>query len=64
MKTYIIPIITIAGADLVLLQSSEIGPGATDIGAPSVSNEAKSVWDEIKQLNHKEEQDYEDKVYE
>ena len=42
-----------------LLQSSETGPCATDIGAPSVSNEAKSVWDEVnEQYNNKDEQDY------
>lgn len=48
-----------ASADL--LSASELGPGATDIGAPNVSNDAKeySIWDEVKQYNIKDEQDYE-----
>lgn len=56
------PNITLVKADLVLLQSSEMGPGATDIGAPSVSSECKSVWDEVNDTYNinKEEQDYED----
>ena len=57
---YIKPQIEIIEADLVLLAAS--GPGANDIGSPNVLNDAKecSIWDEVKQLNHKEEQDYED----
>ena len=49
----------IVEADLVLLQSSEMRPGATDIDSPSVRT--KSVWDEVnEQYNiNKEEQDYE-----
>lgn len=44
-----------AEADLILLTAS--GPGAGDIGSPSVDDNAKecSIWDEVKQLNHKEE---------
>lgn len=52
------PNITIVEADLVLLQASEMGPGATDIGAPSVRT--KSVWDEVnEQYNIKEVSNYE-----
>lgn len=60
---YVKPKIEIAEADLVLLAAS--GPGADDIGSPNVLNDAKeySVWDEVKQLNYKDER-YEDKVYE
>lgn len=55
------PYIEIVEADLVLLSMS--GPGATDIGSPSVE-EAKeySVWDEeeiLYNINNKEES-YED----
>lgn len=54
------PNITIVEASADLLSASEMGPGATDIGAPNVSNEAKSVWDEInEQYNIKDEQNYE-----
>lgn len=50
------PQIDIAEADFVLLSLSEMGPGATDIGAPNVSNECKSVWDEVENTyNIKEE---------
>ena len=57
------PQIEIAEADVGLLSGS--GPEATSIGSPSVDDNAKecSIWDEVKQLNHKEEC-YEDKVYE
>lgn len=61
---YIKPQIEIAEVDLVLLTAS--GPGAGEIGSPSVRT--KSVWDEEESdtyyNNIKEEQDYEDKVYE
>lgn len=52
---YVKPQIEIIEADLVLLSVS--GPGAGDIGSPGVDDNAKefSVWDEVKQLNHKEE---------
>lgn len=54
------PTIEIVEASTDLLSASEMGPGATDIGAPNVSNDAKSVWDEVnEQYNIKEEQDYE-----
>lgn len=46
MVNYIKPLISYAEADLVLLQSSELGPGAGDIGSPSVRYNSKSVWDE------------------
>lgn len=43
-------------ADVGLLQSSEAGPDATSIGSPNVSNECKSVWDEVENTyNIKEE---------
>jgi len=60
---YIKPTIAIVEADFGLLCGS--GPNADDIGSPNVLNDAKeySVWDEVKQLNYKEER-YEDKVYE
>lgn len=55
------PNITIVEASTDLLSASELGPGATDIGAPNVSNECKSLWDdEETQYNNKEEQSYED----
>ena len=48
------PKIEIAKADLVLLSAS--GPGAGDIGSPSVRNNSKSIWDEVnEQYNIKEE---------
>lgn len=54
------PNITLISIDVELLQYSHMGPGATDIGAPNVSNECKSIWDEVnEQYNIKEEQDYE-----
>ena len=61
---YVKPQIETVEAGFGLLSAS--GPDATSIGSPSVDNNAKehSVWDEVKQLNHKEEQSYEDKVYE
>lgn len=37
------PYIEIFEASVVLLAVSELGPGATDIGAPSF----ESVWDEV-----------------
>lgn len=43
------------------------GPCAGDIGSPSVRNNSKSIWDEESDntlFNIKEEQSYEDKVYE
>lgn len=49
--TYERPNIEIVEVNMVLLQSSEIGPDATSIGSPSVSNEAKSVWDEDNEDN-------------
>lgn len=54
---YIKPQIEIAEADFVLLNVS--GPGATSIGSPNVSNDAKghSVWDE--DINDNEAIDYE-----
>lgn len=60
-KTYNVPNIEVAELAVSLLSAS--GPGATDIGAPSVSN-GKSVWDEEESEtyynNIKEEQSYED----
>ena len=38
------PHIEVVEAKLFLLNVS--GPGATDIGAPSVRNDSKSIWDE------------------
>lgn len=57
---YVKPQIEIAEADFKLLSAS--GPDATSIGSPNVDDYAKeySVWDEVKQLNHKEEQNYEE----
>jgi len=53
------PNIAIVEAIADLLSASETGPGATDIGAPSVRT--KSVWDdEETQYNIKGEQNYED----
>lgn len=62
-KIYLKPLIVTAGLECVILAAS--GPGADDIGSPNVLNDAKeySVWDEVKQLNYKDER-YEDKVYE
>lgn len=52
------PTIEIVEADLVLLCGSS--PSATDIGAPNVSNEAKSVCDEVNDTyNINKEEDYE-----
>lgn len=54
---YEMPIIEFVEAELVLLQSSELGPGATDIGAPSFDAK-ESVWDEednTNNINNKEE---------
>lgn len=60
MKAYVTPTISVHLMEVELFSISDAGPGATDIGAPSVSNECKSVWDEVnEQLNHKEES-YED----
>ena len=61
------PNITIVEASTDLLSASESGPGATDIGAPSVRYNSKSVWDEESDktlFNIKEEKENEDKVYE
>ncbi len=62
---YIRPTITIVEADFGLLCCS--GPGAGDIGSPSVRYNSKSVWDDDEidntLFNIKEEY-YEDKVYE
>lgn len=54
------PFIEMISVDACLLSGS--GPDATSIGSPSVDDNAKecSIWDEAKQLNHKEEQNYED----
>lgn len=43
------PNIEIVEANAELLTSSDMGPCATDIGAPDVSNDAKeySIWDEV-----------------
>lgn len=62
-STYNIPSIAIVELTTELLSAS--GPDATSIGSPNVDDYAKeySVWDEVKQLNHKEES-YEDKVHE
>ena len=49
------PKVTMIEADFGLLSGS--GPGADDIGSPSVSNECKSVWDE--DINDNEAIDYE-----
>lgn len=57
------PNIEIVQVESFLLTSSEIvggGPGATDIGAPNVSNECKSVWDEVNEtynINKEEQED-------
>lgn len=52
------PNITIVEASADLLSASELGPGATDIGAPSFGAK-ESVWDEVNDnYNVKEEQDY------
>lgn len=64
-KKYVKPQIDIAKADLVLLAMS--GPGAGDIGSPSVRYNSKSIWDEESDntlFNIREGQNYEDKVYE
>ena len=62
MPKYKRPQIDIAEADFVLLSGS--GPGAGDIGSPSVDDNAKrySIWDEVDNTYNinKEEQGYED----
>lgn len=53
------PCIMIVEADFGLLIDS--GPGAGDIGSPSVRYNSKSIWDEESDktlFNIKEEQDY------
>ena len=52
---YLRPTIEMLAMDFNLLSGS--GPEATSIGSPDVDNDAKecSIWDEVKQLNHKEE---------
>lgn len=55
----------ITEADFGLLCGS--GPGAGDIGSPSVRNNSKSIWDEDEGDNtlfNIAEEKYEDKVYE
>lgn len=62
---YVKPQIEITEADLVLLIAS--GPGAGDIGSPSVRYNSKSVWDDEASDNtlfNIKEESYEDKVYE
>lgn len=58
MGKYERPYITIFEANVELLAMS--GPGATDIGAPNVSNECKSIWDEVENtynINKEEQED-------
>ena len=60
---YIRPTIDIISIGTALLSCS--GPGATDIGSPTVSSDAKkySVWDEVDNTyNNNKEENYE--VYE
>lgn len=60
------PFIEMISIDACLLSGS--GPDATSIGSPSVRYNSKSIWDKDGSdntlFNIKEEQSYEDKVYE
>ena len=64
MDKYVKPQIEIAETDFALLCGS--GPGAGDVGSPSVRNNSKSIWDEESDntLFNIKEESYESKVYE